>query len=157
MFFSLVTIRKAVTKSCDRRLGIMTTEMTCGRELAESAEVPELIGALMNHVASNLVAHATWVGDATPEGAAERAALLCTAEHYRAIGNAALSAATFMRSLGDLAAAPHDPSRFDRAGFADWMRAKIELQRELARCLCTHAATSAKELGRIEGDSQGER
>ena len=33
-------------------------ETTCGQELGTDAEVPELMGELWEHVATNLVAHA---------------------------------------------------------------------------------------------------
>jgi hypothetical protein len=123
-------------------------ELTCGQELAASAEVPEAIGALMRHVSSNLEAHARWVGVATPPARHEHDAMLGVAEAYRAIATAAEDAAAVMRSFHNLEPAPHDEAGFDRAGFVSWMRAKIELQKSLASLLMDHAALSEKALDR---------
>jgi len=119
---------------------------SCGAELAESAVVPERIGELMQHVAENLVAHADWVGNDSGAAQRERDALLRVAEGYRAIASAAFDTATFMRGLGDLSAAPHDPARWDRSQFLGWMREKIVLQRAVAQLLLNHAEASERVL-----------
>ena len=119
---------------------------SCGAELAESAVVPERIAELMQHVAENLVAHADWVGNASGAALREREALLKVAAGYRAIASAALDTAACMRGLGDLPAAPHDPARWDRPQFLEWMREKIVLQRAVAALLLNHAEASERVL-----------
>jgi hypothetical protein len=121
-------------------------EMSCGHELAASAEVPDAIGALMNHVASNLDAHADWVGSASDAAEREQEAMNRVASEYRSIAAAAANAATVMRSFAELKPAAHDPAAFDRPAFVEWMRAKIELQRALANMLLRHAEMSEKAL-----------
>lgn len=125
-------------------------ERTCGQELAASAEVPEAIGALMHHVSSNLDAHAQWVGVDTDAARNEHDAMLRVAAAYRAIATAADEAAAVMRSFRDLEPAAHDSAAFDRAGFVVWMRAKIELQKNLATLLMDHALVSENALERFE-------
>jgi hypothetical protein len=119
---------------------------SCGAELAQDAGVPEQLAELMDHVADNMVAHARWVGTATFEAAQEHQWLLKVAEDYRSISAAALRAATTMRSMQNLAAAPHDPSRWDKDAFAKWMSKKIQLQRAVAGLLLEHAETSESVL-----------
>lgn len=121
---------------------------TCGEELAVSAEVPEAWRDLMRHVAINLEAHARWVGTATPAARAEHEGMLRVAAAYRDMAEAAERAAALMRSMRALSAATHDPAAFDRAAFADWMRAKIDRQRALAALLERHAEMSERALGR---------
>src|SRR6478609_5029222 len=99
-------------------------EMTCGEEIAASAEVPEAWRDLMRHVAMNLEAHASWVGTASPAARAEHEGIVRVAAAYRDMAAAAERAADLMRSLRALPAAPHDPAAFDRAAFTNWMRAK---------------------------------
>jgi hypothetical protein len=125
-------------------------EMTCGQELAEDAEVPELLGQLWEHVATNLLSHAKWVGTATPEAAAEHDGLAHIAREYRNIAAAAERAATIMKSMQDLPPAPHDPSRLDRSGQARFIRRKIELQLKLAALLVSHADASRAALVDLE-------
>jgi hypothetical protein len=120
---------------------------TCGAELAESAIIPEKLGALMEHVAKNMVVHAEWVGTSTQASLAEQRALLDVAAHYRAIATAAAKAASTMQALRSLEPAPHDPARWDRAAFATWMQQKIALQTELAELLLAHADASKAALG----------
>ena len=115
--------------------------MTCGQELSSSAEVPEKIDALMRHVAENLVAHADWVGERSPEARAERDAMRAVAQGYRAMADAAAETARIMRSFEALAPAEHPPDRFDAASFRTWMLEKIRLQRELAAVILEHAAS----------------
>src|SRR4051812_37995728 len=110
-------------------------EMTCGQELAASAEVPAKLGELMQHVAVNLRVHAGWVGEQTDAARAEHEAMIAVAEHYERIGLAAVDAARTMRSLEDLVPPPHDATSFDRAAFGSWMREKIRMQREFAQLL----------------------
>ena len=119
---------------------------SCGAELAESAIVPEKIAELMQHVASNLEAHAAWVGDAVDAARQEREALLSVAEGYRAIASAGFSAAARMRGLAELPPAPHDPALWDRVAFARWMREKVVMQRALAQLLLEHAEVSERVL-----------
>lgn len=114
-------------------------ETTCGAELAASAEVPEAWSRLMSHVALNLEAHADWVGAGTDDARREHAALRAVAAAYRDMAASATRAADMMRALRDLSPAPHEPSRFDRAAFAAWLRTKVGLQRTLARMLDRHA------------------
>lgn len=125
-------------------------EMTCGQELAQDAEVPELLSQLWAHVASNLVTHAKWVGTATPTAAAEHDALSHIASEYRNIAAAAERAATTMRSMHDLQPAPHDPLRLDRLAQARFIRHKIELQLKLAQLLVAHAEASRSALVDLE-------
>ena len=127
------------------------SESTCGEELAASAVVPEKIGELMRHVAVNLRAHADWVGDRTDAARAEREAMTSVAEHYERLARAAADAAAKMRSLDDLAPAPHDPATFDVPAFRSWMRDKIRLQRALAELISEHAAASENALERLDG------
>jgi hypothetical protein len=119
---------------------------TCGAELAQSAIVPEQLAALMLHVASNLEAHARWVGTSREDAACEHDGLLAVAQHHRAIAEAALQAAATMRGLAELPAVTHDGSRWDRPAFAHWMRTKIHLQRTFAQLLLDHATLSERHL-----------
>ena len=120
--------------------------IACGAELGDAAIVPEQLAALMGHVAENLEAHARWVGVETPEAAAEQQGLLRLAADYRGIAAAAQRAAATMRKLHELEPAPHDPARWDRPAFLQWMRRKIELQRSFARLLVEHADASERIL-----------
>jgi hypothetical protein len=122
------------------------SELTCGQELAASAEVPSALGALMGHVALNLRAHAHWVGDETEAARTERDAMLRVAEAYEAVAQCAQQAAELMRSLRALPPAPHDPARRNRNEFATWMRTKIRLQHALANMLNAHALESERVL-----------
>jgi hypothetical protein len=122
------------------------SEGTCGQELAASAEVPDAWQALMSHVALNLEAHAAWVGEGTDAARREHDAMRAVAAAYRDMAASAERAAALMRSLSTLPAAPHDPARFDRPAFADWMRTKIGLQRAFARLLERHATMSEQAL-----------
>jgi len=125
-------------------------EMTCGEELAHDAEVPERLGELWEHVATNLAAHAKWVGTATPEAAAEHDALMHVAREYRCIAAAAERAAAIMHGMHDLAPAVHDASRLDRAALAHFIRRKVELQLGLADLLVRHADDSRRALAELE-------
>ena len=119
---------------------------SCGAELAKSALVPELIGALLLHVTENLEAHAHWVGASSEAARREQAALRAVAADYRAIAEAAGRAVQHMRDAAGLASPPHDPSTWDRAAFVTWMQRKIELQRALAELLLEHAQLSQRGL-----------
>jgi hypothetical protein len=125
-------------------------ETTCGQELAQDAEVPELVGELWEHVATNMLRHAQWVGTATPEAAAEHDALCHVAREYRTIAAAAERAATIMKSMHDLAPPPHDPARLDRPAQARFIRHKIDLQLKLAHLLVAHADASRSALIDLE-------
>ena len=125
-------------------------ETTCGQELAQDADVPELLGELWEHVATNMAAHAKWVGTATPEAAAEHDCLTHIAREYRNIAAAAERAAAIMRSMADQPPAPHEPSRADRPAQARFIRRKVELQLELAKLLVRHAETSRSALAQLE-------
>ena len=125
-------------------------ERTCGQELAEDAEVPELLGQLWEHVASNLLSHAKWVGTTTAAAAAEHDALVHIAREYRNIAAAAERAATIMKSMHDLPPAPHEPSRRDRPAQARFIRHKIDLQLRLADLLASHAEASRAALLELE-------
>lgn len=114
--------------------------------MAASAEVPLRWQALMDHVAGNMDAHATWVGTATPAAKHEHDALRQVAAAYRAMAWAAGSAAQAMQAMKDLPPAPHDPARRDAAAWNRWMRDKIRMQRELAAMLERHAAASEQAL-----------
>lgn len=122
------------------------SEQTCGQEMATSAEVPSRWQALMDHVAGNMDAHATWVGTATAAAKQEHDALRRVAAAYRAMAWAAGSAAQAMLAMKDLPPAPHDRAKRDDAAWAAWMREKIRLQRELASLLERHAAESEHAL-----------
>jgi hypothetical protein len=117
--------------------------------MASSAEVPRLWQALVSHVADNMEWHAGWVGTGSVAARREHDGLLRVARAYRAMAEAAGRAAAAMTAMRDLAPAPHDGSRFDRAGQARWMRAKIEMQRDLAATLERHARDSDKALARL--------
>jgi RIO-like serine/threonine protein kinase len=125
-------------------------EVTCGQELAGDAEVPEKLSALWSHVAANMETHADWVGVQSAAARREHEALSRVAADYRAIAAAADHAAAVMKSMADLPAAPHDPTKLDRAAQAAWMRRKIELQRALARMLIEHADVSEQVLAELE-------
>ena len=125
-------------------------ELTCGQELAQAAEVPELLGELWELVATNLVVHAKWVGTATPEAAVEHDCLTHVAREYRNIAAASERAAAILRSMTDQPAAPHNPSRMDRAALARFIRRKIELQLALADLLVRHADASRSALVELE-------
>ncbi|HEY4394742.1 MAG TPA: hypothetical protein VGP64_11795 [Polyangia bacterium] len=116
-------------------------EETCGQEIARDAEVPESLGRLMAHVATNMDAHARWVGG-SPGGGAERAALERVAAAYHAIAEASLRAAGAMRAMKDLPAVPHDPEQWERAGQVQWMRQKIAMQTAFANMILQHARDS---------------
>lgn len=117
-------------------------EETCGQEMSASAEVPLKWKTLMEHVAVNMDAHASWVGVASAAARQEHDGLRRVAAAYRAMASSAAAAAEAMQAMNDLPPAPHDPSRRDAAGWAGWMREKIRLQRELASMLEQHAAAS---------------
>lgn len=118
----------------------------CGRELAKSAMVPERIAELMEHVALNLIAHARWVGTASTEADTEHAWLLRAAEDYLGIAGAARRTRETLLAMAKLGPAPHDPERWDRKAFAQWMQKKVELERSLAQLLLEHAETSSRML-----------
>jgi hypothetical protein len=119
-------------------------ELTCGQEIAASAEVPNALAALMRHVVINLRAHAHWVGQETPTARLEHEGLLAVARGYEDVAAAAESLATLMQSMRALEATPHESSRLDRASLLGWMRTKVQLQRKLAQLLETHAQTAER-------------
>jgi hypothetical protein len=123
-----------------------TEDQGCGFELAQSALVPELIGALMLHVTQNLEAHAQWVGASSEAARLEQRALRQVAADYRAIAEAAARAVQHMRAAAGLASPRHDPDSWDRSAFLAWMRRKLELQRALAELLLEHARLSERAL-----------
>lgn len=125
-------------------------EQTCGQEMAASAEVPLQWQALMTHVASNMEAHASWVGTGSPAAIQEHQAMLRVAGEYRAMAAAAGRASAAMRAMRDLPPAPHDPEKLDRAAQVRWMRTKIAMQREFAALLERHAQESEAALVEIE-------
>lgn len=125
-------------------------EPSCGQELAQDSEVPELLGQLWEHVAGNLAAHAKWVGTATPVAAAEHDCLTHIAREYRNVAAAAERAAAIMKSMDRLEPAPHDPKLIDRPAQARYMRRKIELQLALADLLVRHADASRVALAELE-------
>ena len=122
---------------------------TCGQELAAAAEVPDKWRQLMSHVATNLESHASWVGSDSNAARDEHDALLRLAQAYRDMAGAAARAVAAMTAMRDLAPAPHDPSRIDRAGQASWMRVKIRIQRELAALIAQHADESEAALATL--------
>jgi hypothetical protein len=117
-------------------------ESSCGAELAADADVPEQLSRLWDHVAQNLEVHARWVGTSGEAARREHDCLRLIAAEYRTIAMAAERAATIMRSMADLPAAPHDPGRLDHAAQLRWMGQKIELQRAFAKLLLSHADAS---------------
>jgi len=125
---------------------VSEVEETCGQEIGASAEVPLSWQALMEHVAENMEAHAAWVGADSPAARQEQDGLRRVADAYRAMAAAARTAAQAMQAMTDVPPAPHDPARRDGAGWARWMREKIEMQRELAAMLERHAAASERAL-----------
>lgn len=126
------------------------THSSCGQELAGDADVPRRLGALIAHVAANLETHAHWVGTESAEARQEHRALTAIAEQYRLIARAFEQAATTMTSLASLPPAPHDPLRFDRRGFVEWMQKKVELQLDCATLLREHAERSQQILAELE-------
>lgn len=130
---------------------------TCGQDVAASAEIPELWQALMNHVATNLEAHAVWVGVDSIAAKREHDALRRVAGEYRAMAEAAGRAAAAMKAMRDMAAAPHEPSKLDPARQERRMREKIAMQRELARLLLRHAADSDAAMDELDGGVAGQR
>jgi hypothetical protein len=129
-------------------------ELTCGQEIAADAEVPEKLGRLMAHVATNMEVHARWAAT-DPRGTRERDGLLAIAREYQAMADAAMRAAVAMRAMKDLPQTPHDPARLDRAGQTRWMREKIALQLEFARLLVAHAEVSKRVLAQLESHADG--
>jgi hypothetical protein len=125
-------------------------EQTCGQEMAASAEVPRKWQELMNHVATNMEWHATWVGADSPAAKNEHDALLRVAAEYRAMANSAGRAASAMAAMNDLAPARHDPSKVDRGNQTRWMRTKIKMQRDFASLLSRHAEDSEKALAETQ-------
>lgn len=121
-------------------------ENACGLELREAAGVPESLALLMDHIAENLTAHAAWVGTGSDVAAAEHTALTQLALEYRAIASAARQAASTMREMAGLHAAPHDPKRWDKAAFATWLERKISLQTTLGEVLIEHARAAQRHL-----------
>jgi hypothetical protein len=126
-------------------------EETCGKELAEGAIVPEQVAELFAHVAHNLRKHAQWVGEASPEAAREHSAMIAVADGYEAISAEAQRICNLMRTLEHLPPAPHDPQAQDRQALAAWMRAKIVIQRKLAKLLNEHADQSERALAHSAG------
>jgi hypothetical protein len=124
--------------------------MSCGAELAASAEVPDAVAALFTHVAINLRAHANWVGSTSADAAAEQAAMTQVAAAYEALGAAAERAASLMRTFTSLAPVDHPAAAFDRNAFVAWMRSKIGLQRRLAAMIEHHADRSEHALKELD-------
>ena len=118
-----------IASGVDSRPNVNTQEAakeeTCGQEMAASAEVPQKWQELMDHVATNMEWHATWVGIDSAAAKREHDALIRVVGEYRAMAATAGRAATAMKAMKDLAPIPHDPSKVDHAGQARWMRAKI--------------------------------
>jgi hypothetical protein len=133
-------------------LAMAHVEKSCGHELAQGAEVPEKLAELFAHVAKNMDVHAAWAGKESPDAAREHDAMRSVAEAYRKIATAAGDAAALMRGWQDLPSVPHDPARLDRRGLAEWMRAKVEMQRAFARMLLEHAALSERVLEEMTHD-----
>jgi hypothetical protein len=109
--------------------------LTCGQELAASAAIPEALAALLKHVATNLEAHARWVGNDTQAALTEQAAMAVVACKYRELAEATEELVSTMRSCAQLPAAEHDPAQQDRANLRTWLEQKVTLQRELAHKL----------------------
>jgi hypothetical protein len=126
-------------------------EPTCGEELAQSAEIPDAVAVLMQHVALNLHAHANWVGRASEAARNEHAAMLKVAAAYEDLAASAQRAAQTMRSFEHLPPAPHDAQQRDLPAFIAWMRTKITLQYELANLLAAHATESEGVLEQVSG------
>lgn len=127
------------------------TEESCGKDLAESAGIPEQFGVLFAHVAQNLRAHAAWVGTDTAEGKDEHDAMLEVARAYEAIRSQTDRTAALLRALARLPAAVHDPEKMDKAALSEWMRRKVEIQRSLAAALSEHAEQSQRALEALKG------
>ncbi len=127
-----------------------TGESSCGQEMAASADVPRKWGDLMTHVATNMEAHANWVGTGSKPAQKEHDALLRIAREYRAMAAAGARAATAMEAMKSLEPAPHDPRKMDRAAQARWMRAKIQMQRDFAALISRHADDSERALAFLE-------
>lgn len=128
-------------------------EESCGQELAGSAVIPEQFALLFEHVAVNLRDHAEWVGTLTLAARQEHDAMLAVAEGYEAISGEARSTAKLMRTLGALPSAPHPAEKWNRAKFEIWMKAKVELQRQLAQMLIEHAEQSERALKQMSAGS----
>jgi hypothetical protein len=124
-------------------------DQTCGQELAQGAIIPEQVAVLFAHVAHNLRQHAKWVGETSPEAAAEHTAMIAVADGYEAISAEAQRICNLMRTLKDLPAAPHDPEAQDRKALAEWMQSKVNVQRKLAKLLNEHADQSERALKAI--------
>jgi hypothetical protein len=125
-------------------------EGACGHEIARDAEVPDLLGRLMGHVAENMVVHARWVRASSDAGEVEERGLLAVAEQYRAIATASENAAAGMRAMQETPPVPHDLARLDREALARWMKTKVALQRRLAHLLLNHAEHSEVVLRKME-------
>jgi hypothetical protein len=125
-------------------------EGSCGHEIARDAEVPDLLGRLMSHVAENMTTHARWVRASSEAGAVEERGLLDVAARYRAIATACETAAGAMRAMHDTPPVAHDLARLDRGGLARWMKTKVALQRRLAHLLLSHADHSEEVLRKMD-------
>jgi hypothetical protein len=125
-------------------------ETSCGHEMARDAEVPELLGRLVDHVAENMVAHGEWVRKSGPGGAEEERGLQQVAQHYRAMAEAAQQAAAAMRAMREIPPVPHDLALLDRMALARWMKTKVHLQRRLAHLLLNHAEHSEAVLRKMD-------
>lgn len=130
-------------------------EESCGQELAASAMVPELVGALFQHVATNLRRHALWVGTSSPEAEREHHAMNSVAQGYDTLAAEARRTANLLRTLKDLQPTAHDPKGWDLGEFATWMHTKVELQRELAKLLLEHAEQSERVLEQLQRSQIG--
>jgi hypothetical protein len=105
----------------------------------------------MTCVAGNMERHAGWVANSSAAGRAEHDALMRVAGAYRAMAAAAGEAAAAMTAMKELAPAPHDRAKLDRAGQLRFLREKIAIQRELAAMLVAHAAESQAAIAELGG------
>jgi hypothetical protein len=121
-------------------------EASCGTELAASSDIPEQFGSLFAHVAQNLRAHASWVGDGGTECKREQEALIAAAAAYESVASVCARTAELLRSFATLPPAFHDVNQWDRTAWEGWMRTKIQIQRALAATLTEHADQSEEAL-----------
>lgn len=122
----------------------MTEEPTCGEGLAEHALTPELIAALMNAVADNLITHLPMLSAADGDTKHERRVYEHLSTRHREAAAMLQALATEMAELQDMRMGQHDleamsPDDMTRA-LESLIRAEAQLVARLERQLAEHRA-----------------
>lgn len=122
----------------------MTDEPTCGQGLAQHAALPRLVGAVLDSVADNLVAHLPGLVSSDPDSRREKRVYEQLAERHR-------EAAAMLDALGeemaghqDMPMGAHDlealSSRPATEALARMVRAETELVALVEQQLAEHQA-----------------